>query len=106
MLRRLRWRKTQEGEGPGESEEDGEDERHGDQTTENQQSSSCPGAAALDLIAGNTGTGNKRRERRRRHEGGSGLSDERMDLDLAAGNPGGPGTEAKKGNTNERITPC
>jgi hypothetical protein len=34
------------------------------------------------------------------------LGDGRMDLDLAAGNPGGPGTEAKKGNTNERITPC
>ena len=48
----------------------------GDQTTENQQSSFCPGAAALDLIAGNTGTGNKRRERRRRHEGGSGLGDD------------------------------
>ena len=76
MLQRLRWRETQEGEGPGESEGDGEDERHGDQTTENQQSSSCPGAAALDLIAGNTGTGNKRRERRRRHEGGSGLGDD------------------------------
>jgi hypothetical protein len=82
VLRRLRWRETQEGEGPGESEGDGEDERLGDQTTENQQSSACPGAAALDLIAGNTGTGtgNGRRERRRRHEGGSGLGDGRMDL--------------------------